>query len=55
MIHYERSYEEVRAERYIDGQDYHACPPKLCGSGDGHAKGTRYWALVTCPKCKEKR
>lgn len=50
-IHYQRSFDEVRAERFIDRGDYNARPPVLCRSGDGHAIASRDWSAVTCPAC----
>lgn len=52
-LHYQRSFEEVRAERFIDRGDYNARPPVLCGSGDGHALATRDREAVTCPACSD--
>lgn len=26
--------------------------PMMCRTGDGHARGTHNWSLVTCPTCR---
>lgn len=63
IVHHEMSREEhmnstggkyVDPDKYRKGhKDYH--PAMSCKTGNGHAKGTRSWDDVTCPKCLEQR
>ncbi len=55
MVHYQHTFEEVRAVRYMDRGDYEKHPPMLCKTGDGHAVGSRDWSAVTCPRCLQQR
>jgi hypothetical protein len=52
MTHYELSREEHRAisKAARNGASFDR-PEMLCRTGDGHAKGTRVKAAVTCPYC----
>ena len=55
--HYQLTLEERIAftGSYVCGGDDVKQPEMICRTGDGHAKGTRYWQIVTCPHCLAKK
>lgn len=55
MIHYEMTYEEVRATgRYTCRSDHEARPNPICRNGSFHSITTRDCAKVDCPACLER-
>ncbi len=53
MLHYEMTYEEVRATgRFTDRGDHNRRPNPICRNGSFHAVTTRDKGAVTCPACR---
>lgn len=54
MMHYEMTYDEVRASgRFTDRQDHANRPNPICRNGSFHAQTTRDKSDVDCPACLE--
>lgn len=54
LVHWEVTYEEVRASgRFTDRGDHAARPNPICRNGSFHAITTRDRARVDCPVCLE--
>lgn len=51
VTHYAIPFEEIRAQRWMDAEDYLNCPPKLCGNGSFHASWSDDWKKVNCNRC----
>lgn len=55
LIHWEMTYEEVRASgRYTCRSDHAARPNPICRNGSFHAITSRNRAAIDCPACLER-